>query len=128
MSRSIYLLLDAFFLAFHSSLILFNLLGWIWKKTRRLNFITLSLTAFSWFILGIWYGWGYCFCTDWHWQVRHHLGYHDMPRSYITFLIRYFTGWTPNSMLVDVSALVLFLAALGASIYVNFYLDSRDLG
>jgi len=36
---------------------------------------SLLLTAFSWFVLGIWYGWGYCVCTDWHYMVlRDELG------------------------------------------------------
>jgi hypothetical protein len=50
-----------------------------------------SLTALSWFGLGVWYGWGYCPCTDWHWQIRARLGYHDPP-SYIQLLIRELTG------------------------------------
>ena len=41
--------------------------------------------------LGVWYGWGYCPCTDWHWQVRARLGFDD-PHSYIQLLIREVTG------------------------------------
>ncbi|MEO5906489.1 MAG: DUF2784 family protein, partial [Saprospiraceae bacterium] len=66
----VYELLDYFFFFFHTSLILFNCFGWIFPKLRRWNLITLLLTAFSWFVLGIWFGLGYCVCTDWHWAVR----------------------------------------------------------
>lgn len=80
-------LLDAGFFVFHSAVILINLLGWIPRRARRLHLAVLGLTAFSWFALGPLLGHpaGYCFCTDWHWQVRRALGYHD-PGSYIELL------------------------------------------
>lgn len=115
-----YALLDLFFVCFHTGLILFNLTGWIWEKTRRLHLATIGLTTFSWFALGLLYGWGYCFCTDWHWQVRRALGDTDLPASYITFLVELLTGWSPHPALVDISAGVLFAAAALASLWVNF--------
>lgn len=84
-------LLDAAFFAFHTAWIAFNCLGWIWRRTRPWQLVTLSLTAASWFGLGAWYGWGYCPCTDWHWSVRARLGYQDPP-SYIQLLMRQLTG------------------------------------
>lgn len=115
-----YELLDIGFILFHTLLILFNLLGWIWETTRRLHLATILLTAFSWFVLGIWYGFGYCFCTDWHWQVRRELGYADMPNSYIKFLIELLTGINLSANLVDVATAILFFLALVMSLYVNF--------
>lgn len=84
--------LNIFFLIFHTALTLFNLLGWIWKKTRLINLITISLTFASWLVLGFWYGWGYCLCTDWHWEVRQELGYSIQTNSYIQFLVQTLTG------------------------------------
>ena len=69
-----YVLPDIFFVIFHSALIAFNLAGWIWRKTRKAHLVVLSLTMVSWFVAGIWYGFGYCPCTDWHWQVKKKLG------------------------------------------------------
>ncbi|MCP2519660.1 DUF2784 domain-containing protein [Candidatus Aminicenantes bacterium AC-708-M15] len=115
-----YYFLDKFFFVFHSSIIVFNLFGWIWKKTRLLNLITLLLTFFSWFFLGIWYGFGYCPCTDWHWQVREKLGYYDMPSSYLEFLIESITGLNVSSKLVDIFAVIFLLFAICISTYVNF--------
>jgi hypothetical protein len=115
-----YHLLDITFIVFHTVLILFNLLGWIWKVSRRWNLSTLVITAFSWFILGIWYGFGYCPCTDWHWQVRRELGYADMPNSYIKFLIELLTGIDLSPALVNAATAILFFAALLMSLYVNF--------
>ncbi len=114
-----YVFLDKFFFVFHSFIIVFNLFGWTWKKTRKANLIVLLLTAFSWFILGIWYGIGYCFCTEWHYQVRMKLGYFDMPSSYVKFLIDSVTGLDVNAKLVDILTLTFFLSALIVSIFSN---------
>jgi hypothetical protein len=111
--------LNKFFFVFHSIVIIFLLFGWAWKKTRLANLMVILLTSFSWFILGIWYGYGYCPSTDWHWQVRARLGYEDLPNSYTKFLIDSFTGWNVDQGLVDVLTLILLLLALGASLYLN---------
>jgi len=111
--------LNLFLFVFHSGLILLNLLGWAWKKTRRANLVLLLLTVFSWFILGIWYGFGYCPCTDWHWQVRSRLGHVDMSPSYLVFLIRALTGLEIEKALVDVFAVTFLLSAVAASAYLN---------
>jgi Protein of Unknown function (DUF2784) len=111
--------LDKFFFVFHSSWILFLLFGWAWKKTRRANLAVILLTAFSWFILGIWYGYGYCPSTDWHWRVRARLGYVDLPTSYTKFLIDFLTGWNVDQGLVDIVTLILLILAFGASLYFN---------
>src|SRR6185369_15313615 len=87
-----YQFLNIFFFVFHTLFTLFNIIGWIFPRTRKLNLITLCLTAFSWFVLGIWYGWGYCLCTDWHWQVRQRLGYIDTDHSYTHLLLHQMTG------------------------------------
>lgn len=114
-----YQFLDIFFILFHTVFTLFNLLGWIWKKTRRLHLITLGLTALSWFLLGLFYGMGYCFCTDWHWQVRAHLGKTDMPHSYIKFLFDELTGLDISASLVDSCTMIFFIMAIVASIFFN---------
>jgi len=117
----IYAVLDKFFFIFHTVLIVFNLFGWVWAKTRRANLVVLLLTAGSWFLLGIWYGFGYCPSTDWHWQVRMELGHHDMPPSYLTFLIRSLTGFEVSKTLVDIFAVIFLFLALTASIWSNLH-------
>ena len=114
-----YSFLNIFFFVFHTLFTLFNMVGWIFPRTRRLHLITLLLTAFSWFILGIWYGWGYCFCTDWHWDVRQKLGLVDSSHSYIHFLIFKLTGADLNPRLVEKGTLIVFLISAGLSILVN---------
>ena len=111
--------LDNFFIVFHSVFALFNIFGWIWKKTRKLNLVLLLLTAFSWFILGLWYGIGYCPLTEWHWQIRWRLGYQDMPTSYIKFLLDTLTGFDFNPFLVDSITAAAFAMALVISVVLN---------
>lgn len=115
----LYKLLDIFFFVFHTVLTLFNISGWILTRCRFLNLITLSITAFSWFILGIWYGFGYCFCTDWHWTVRRILGYRDTSNSYIHFLIFEFTGKSFPEGAVNILTLLIFLSVYILSITLN---------
>lgn len=115
-----YQILDYFFLFFHTVFTLFNLVGWIWKKTRRANLVTLLLTALAWFGLGIFYGIGYCPLTDWHWEVLGKLGRHDLPYSYITYIVQRLTGITPDSGLVEICTTAGFFTALIMSVYTNF--------
>lgn len=114
-----YSFLNVFFFAFHSLVIVFNLFGWIWKKTRAANLAVLMLTAFSWFVLGLWYGIGYCFCTDWHWQVRRALGYHDAYGSYVRFLLEEITSLEVSGEFADWLAGICFAAALAVSVALN---------
>lgn len=122
----LYKIADSFFFIFHIILIFFNLFGWIPKTLRKWNLISLSLTAFSWFILGIFYGFGYCFLTDWHWQVREQLGYSTESNSYIHFLITELTGISIRENLVDTFTAIFFFAAFAISIYVNVRDRSRN--
>ena len=116
----IYRLLDIFFLVFHSAFILFILFGWIFPKTRRANLIAIALTAISWFGLGIFYGIGFCFCTEWHWQVRMKLGDYSMPASYTKFLADSITGLDFNATLIDAITGIGFFLALTCSLITNF--------
>ena len=114
-----YTFLNIFFFVFHTLFTLFNMVGWAFPKTRKLHLITLSLTAFSWFILGIWYGWGFCFCTQWHWEVRRKLGFTDESNSYIHFLILKVTGINLPETLVETTTIIIFLLAIALSIWFN---------
>ena len=116
---AVYVLLNFFFWTFHTVLVAFNLFGWIPRRTRRLNLITLAGTAVSWFVLGIWYGWGYCICTDWHWQVRRQLGYHDDSPTYIHLLLLKLTGISFATAWVEGVTLAGFLISLTMSVSLN---------
>lgn len=108
----------------HISTIIFNLFGWIYSKTRKSHFIFILLTLFSWFGLGIFYGWGYCPVTDWQWQVQQELGNYNLPNSYIKFLIDNILGIDFSPFWTDVITLVSFLFAFLLSIWINFLYKS----
>jgi len=115
-----YKILDIFFVVFHSFLILFNLFGWIWRRTRIWNLVTLLLTGASWALLGWIVGVpGYCPLTDWHFSVLEKLGRTDLPNSYVKYLADRITGLDFNSGTVDKITLYSFLAALIISLVLN---------
>ena len=111
--------LDYFFLAFHLAIVIFNLFGWIWKKTRKANLVLLLLTGLSWFGLGIFYGFGYCPFTDWHWQVLDKLGGMPSENSYMQYLFSRVFGMHFGSRLVDTATLLSYLTALLVSTILN---------
>ncbi len=113
--------LNIFFLIFHSSLILFNLFGWIWKPSRKINLASLLLTGLSWFFLGIFYGVGYCPLTDWHYEVLNELGKTNLPSSYIQYLLDFFFNITVSQKTTDLWTMVLFFVALICSLYFNYF-------
>jgi hypothetical protein len=113
--------LNIVFFAFHTSWIVFNCVGWMWRRTRPWQLATVSITALSWFGLGALYGWGYCPFTDWHWEVRARLGYDD-PSSYIQLLIRELTGIDMGPVWADTLA----VTTLGAVTLLSVVLNVRD--
>lgn len=120
----IYRILDIFFVFLHSSLIIFNLFGWLSRKTRIWNLLTLFLTGASWLILGLIVGTlGFCPLTQWHFNVLQKLGEGNLPDSYIKYLADRITGLDINAMLIDKVTLYAFLGALIISLTLNI----RDL-
>lgn len=112
-------LADWAFLLFHTLLILFNLVGWAWKKTRRFHLASMMLVAFSWLALGAIYGTGYCVCTDLHWRVRDALGTPIKANSYLQFLVQTASGINPSDKLVKTVAGIAFAILLLLSIGFN---------
>lgn len=108
------------FFVFHTGLIAFNVAGWAWRPTRRWNLLTLALTAVSWFAMGMWFGIGYCVCTDWHMQVRRAMGMHDPESSYVQLLFRVFLGLHASTAFVNVLCGVVFAFSLAMSVALNW--------
>lgn len=118
--KMVYRILDIFFVVFHTTLTLFNLFGWIFKKTRVINMITLVLTGSSWLFLGLITGtMGYCPLTDWHFSILERMGQTGLPASYIKYLADRLTGLDVNPSLVDSITLYAFLAVLVLSLGFN---------
>ena len=112
-------LLDIAVFLFHGGLIVFNLCGWLFRSTRRLHLIVISLTLSSWVGIGVFYGFGYCPLTDWHWRIKQSLGETNLPSSFFTYYLerQMGVGWDPG--LVDGAVAVLGFASLFASIWMN---------
>ncbi|HOU02837.1 MAG TPA: DUF2784 domain-containing protein [Bacteroidales bacterium] len=116
----LYHLLDIFFVIFHTFLLLFNLSGWIWRKTRKINLAILILTGASWSLLGWIVGVpGYCPLTDWHFNILERLGRTNLPSSYVKYLADRITGADFSQGFIDKFTLYSFLAALAISIFLN---------
>src|SRR5688572_20344840 len=97
MVKDLLIIADWAFIVFHTTLVVFNMVGWAWRSTRRWNLITLALTGFSWLFIGLLTGKiGYCICTDWHWQVRRALELDTTADTYIQFLVEVLTGYRPS--------------------------------
>lgn len=118
--------LDIFLTIFHSVIVGFNLLGWIWPRTRRLHLVCVAVTAGCWYILGIWFGWGYCPVTDWQWHVKAALGEHDLANgSFIEYYADKITGTHINPKLGDTIIGICFFTAAALSVWLNFFAKRR---
>ena len=115
----LYHMLDALFVALHTLLVGFNLLGWAWRRTRRLHLVTISATLLSWFGLGLVYGWGYCPLTDWHWEVKRALGETALPASCVEYYLDRLTGFDWSPATVDALVVGFAFAALLPSVALN---------
>ena len=111
--------LDHAFLVAHTALIFFNLFGWAWRRTLRLNLLSIFLTAGSWVAFAPWYGLGYCPCTDWHWQVKWARGQTDLPNNYLTYLFDAWTGIAVSDEFAFRLAWGALLLALALSVWLN---------
>jgi len=116
-------ILDYLFVGLHTFIVIFNLFGWAWARFRRWNLALLILTGLSWFGLGIFYGWGYCPLTDWHFTILEKLGKTPNETSYISYLLNRLLGLKVDEMLVDNTTFFGFIAALLTSVILNI----RDL-
>jgi len=115
-------LFDLLFVLFHSGLVVFNLTGWAFLKTRRLHLIIISLTVGSWLGLGYFFGFGYCPSTDWHWDVKRALGEQGLPASWMKYYADYITGLSWDAGLID---MIVGIAGVGA-LLVSVGLNIRD--
>ena len=113
-------ILDFFLFATHCSVIGFNLTGWIWKRTRRWHLVSVGLTLFSWLAMGFWYGLGYCFLTDWHWQIKRALGETDMPHSFLIYLFNDVMGLRLETDFINNGAGFSLAVVILLSVALNF--------
>lgn len=114
--------LDVLLTLVHLAIVAFNLFGWIPRATRKAHLVSIVLTAASWFLLGIWFGMGYCPFTDWQWQVKERLGERNLPPNFIEYYAEKLTGRDYDPSFINMLITVCFALAAGLSLYVNFVL------
>ena len=112
---------NALFIIGHLCIIIFTLFGWIPSKTRRLHFSIVLITAFSWVVLGFWFGFGYCFFTDWNWMVRRKMGIDSDPSSFLKLMVDFLTGTDVDAVLIDAATAATFALIFTVSVYLNVW-------
>ena len=117
--------LDIIFLWLHLLIICVNLFGWIWVKTRKWHFWLMIVTIFSWLVLGLKYGLGYCFLTDWHWEVKRKLGETDLPASFIKYFLDAYTPMNVSEQTVDLLTGISFGLVVMIAVFLKFKRSSR---
>lgn len=113
-------LLDNLFLWLHIVIILFNLFGWIWIRTRKAHLWVMMITIFSWLVLGLKFGIGYCFLTDWHWTIKRQLGETELPASFIKYFLDKYTFFDIPAGVVDLLTGLCFGMVVLISGYLNW--------
>ena len=126
-SHTLLKFLDILLTIIHLLLIVFNVTGWIFPRTRKAHLVTIIATAASWFVLGIWYGMGYCPITDWQWRVKEKSGEINLPSSFIKYFADKITGHDFAPTLVNDLTLAFFLFAVICTVYTNFFLNRRKV-
>ncbi len=111
-------IIDICLTIFHIGLILFFILGWICKRTRKVHYLLVIIIATSWFLLGLFYGFGYCFLTDIHWRVKMLLNEENLPISFIKYILDKITGKDFNEIWVDYITLAVFICVLIISTFL----------
>ena len=113
--------LDTLLEIVHTFVVLAFLTLWVHRRTRPAHLLLVLLTAASWLGLGAIYGFGYCFLTDWHWQIKRALG-QSPPGSFIEYGAEALLGRKLPSPLVD----ALTAAVAAAVAVVSGVLNLRD--
>lgn len=119
---------DYFLTFFHVVITLFNMFGWIHSRTRKIHLISLIFTLISWLGFGFFYGLGYCFLTDWHYQILLKRGFDDLPYSFITFVIdRFFSLKLDDQLVIDWTMYAMILIVI-LTTFVNLkdYLKKKS--
>ncbi len=104
----------------HVLIILFCVTGWLVPRWRRAHFVILITILFSWFVLGIWKGWGYCMLTDVQWRIKHSLGQQNLPDSFIKYSVDKIAGRDIPSRLINPVIYCLFFTSVAGALYFRF--------
>ena len=110
---------------FHLMTVFFTLFGWIFKEIRFAHLLLLIITFISWFGLGRFFGFGYCFITDWQWKIKKKLGERPIRGGYIKYLLDRITGrdFDPQKTATNTMKLVFVIFFISAILNLNDYFN-----
>lgn len=112
-SNSVFLsLANIFFHIVHLAIILFFLFGWLSEKTIIAHCILSALILFSWCVLGLYFGFGYCLCTDIQWRIKRKMGEQPSTEYYIKYILDKLTGLDTNPKTVNAITTYSFFSIL----------------
>ena len=109
-------LADTFLHLSHIAVILFSAFGWLLSTTRPLHLGLQALVLFSWFGLGSFKGWTYCFLTDIHWWVKQALQQPARGDSYVKLLVDRLSGRDTDAATVNKATVGVFFITTALSL------------
>jgi Protein of Unknown function (DUF2784) len=115
----LYHLVNALFHVFHMAIIFFVMFAWIFPALRAAHLVLILLTLGSWFILGRWFGRGYCPVSDWHWKAKAALGEEKPSGTYIHTVLQQLTRRNLSAVTVDKVVVMVTLALAAISLALN---------
>ena len=114
-----YHLINSLFHSVHLLVILFVATGWMVSALLPFHLALTGLTLMCWFILGLWFGFGYCPISDWHWKFKGALGDGQPQGSYIHFVLQHMRKNKISAAVVDKVVLVGTVVIMGISLFLN---------
>lgn len=121
--NQLYRILNILFHGFHLFVIAFTLFGWAFPRTRLANLILILATLFSWYVLGRWWGDGFCPVTYLHWRIRNKIPGKHTPDSYIKLCLDFISKSDLDSSKVN----YLTLAAILIAGFISLILNLKDM-
>jgi Protein of Unknown function (DUF2784) len=89
--------------ALHIAIIVFVAIGWLIPVLQLPHLFLIASTLVCWFVLGFWFGFGYCPITDWHWKIKDKWGEGRPQTSYIHSGLEFLLGKSLSTRNVDLS-------------------------
>lgn len=111
--------LDYLLTVVHLGVIAMVMFGWIAPATRRAHRWLIVLVLASWLLIGLFKGKiGYCFLTDWHWDIKRSLGETAMPASFVEYFVERSIGMDIAKSVVDIATVMGLVVPVVISIWL----------
>ena len=104
----------------HLAVILFSALGWLVAAWRPLHLALQLMILFSWFGLGYFKGWTYCFLTDLHWRLKQAMGRPASSPTYMKMLADWVFGREVDAARVNKVTVTVFFTTTLLSLLLYF--------